>query len=245
MIGRAGTVHLASPPYRGGSGGIAAAGYPTPAGALHRWICGQGGGTDYFCQPGGPQFSERLGQPLIIENRPGATSNIATEAAVRAPADGYSDNGLGYYRFRYNDSEMAYVVCAGGRDRRQAPGGGQATDSGRVTSSCQASPRSLTASSIRRIDHVLGQWSSWLEPLDNYPGAAELKAKMLPLARQSMTYNGKLYGLPYFTSYFGIVYNDKMMKAAGIAAPPKTYAEWPERPSLRQERRRRAPRFSG
>jgi multiple sugar transport system substrate-binding protein len=51
---------------------------------------------------------------------------------------------------------------------------------------------------------------------------------MLPLARQSMTFNGKLYGLPYFTSYFGIIYNDKMMKAAGIAAPPKTYAEWTE-----------------
>jgi multiple sugar transport system substrate-binding protein len=43
-----------------------------------------------------------------------------------------------------------------------------------------------------------------------------------------MTYNGKLYGLPYFTSYFGIVYNSKIMKAAGIAAPPKTYAEWTE-----------------
>jgi multiple sugar transport system substrate-binding protein len=78
------------------------------------------------------------------------------------------------------------------------------------------------------FDHVLGQWASWLEPLDGYEGAAELKAKMLPLARQSMTFNGKLYGLPYFTSYFGIVYNDAMMKAAGITAPPKTYAEWTE-----------------
>jgi multiple sugar transport system substrate-binding protein len=76
------------------------------------------------------------------------------------------------------------------------------------------------------FDHVLGSWSSWLEPLDGYEGAADLKAKMLPLARQSMTYNGKLYGLPYYTSYFGIVYNRKMMTAAGIAAPPKTYAEW-------------------
>src|SRR5262245_34167009 len=39
------------------------------------------------------------------------------------------------------------------------------------------------------FDHVLGQWASWLEPLDDYEGAAELKAKMLPLARQSMTFN--------------------------------------------------------
>jgi multiple sugar transport system substrate-binding protein len=78
------------------------------------------------------------------------------------------------------------------------------------------------------FDHVLGSWSSWLEPLDGYDGAADLKAKMLPVARQSMTYNGKLYGLPYFTSYFGVVYNKKLMTAAGIAAPPKTYAEWTE-----------------
>jgi tripartite-type tricarboxylate transporter receptor subunit TctC len=43
-----------------------------------------------------PQFeylawlSERPGQQFIIENRPGAGGNIATEAVVRAPADGYS-----------------------------------------------------------------------------------------------------------------------------------------------------------
>ena len=35
-------------------------------------------------------LSERLGQQFIIENRPGAASNTATEAVVRAPADGYT-----------------------------------------------------------------------------------------------------------------------------------------------------------
>src|SRR5262245_20965813 len=49
-----------------------------------------GGGTDIFVRLVAPPLSERLGQPLIIENRPGATSNIATEAVVRAPADGYT-----------------------------------------------------------------------------------------------------------------------------------------------------------
>src|SRR6185436_18783714 len=38
----------------------------------------------------GQWLSEQFHQPVIIENRPGASSNLATEAAVRAPADGYT-----------------------------------------------------------------------------------------------------------------------------------------------------------
>src|SRR5262249_37896902 len=49
-----------------------------------------GGGTDITARVMGQRLSERLGQPFIIESRPGAASNIATEAVVRAPPDGYT-----------------------------------------------------------------------------------------------------------------------------------------------------------
>ena len=49
-----------------------------------------GGGTDIVARLIGQWLSERLGQSFVIENRPGAGSNIATEAVVRAPADGYT-----------------------------------------------------------------------------------------------------------------------------------------------------------
>ena len=49
-----------------------------------------GGPNDILARLMGHWLSERLGQPFVIENRPGASSNIATEAVVRAPADGYT-----------------------------------------------------------------------------------------------------------------------------------------------------------
>ena len=49
-----------------------------------------GGTTDLTARVTGQWLSQRLGQPFIIENRPGAASNIATEAVVNAPADGYT-----------------------------------------------------------------------------------------------------------------------------------------------------------
>src|SRR6516164_3583007 len=66
-----------------------AQGYPTrPV----RLIAGfaPGGGVDITARLIGQWLSERLRQQFVIENRPGASSNIATEAVVRAPADGYT-----------------------------------------------------------------------------------------------------------------------------------------------------------
>jgi tripartite-type tricarboxylate transporter receptor subunit TctC len=49
-----------------------------------------GNTPDILARVMGQWLSERLGQPFIIENRPGAGGNIGTEAVVRAPADGYT-----------------------------------------------------------------------------------------------------------------------------------------------------------
>jgi tripartite-type tricarboxylate transporter receptor subunit TctC len=49
-----------------------------------------GGGVDIVARLIGQWLSERLGQPFIIDNRPGGGTNIGTEAVVRAPADGYT-----------------------------------------------------------------------------------------------------------------------------------------------------------
>ena len=48
------------------------------------------GSTDIVARLIGQWLSERLGQQFIIENRPGAGSNVGTEAVVNAPPDGYT-----------------------------------------------------------------------------------------------------------------------------------------------------------
>ena len=63
--------------------------YPTKA---IRWIVpyAAGGGTDIAARAVGQKLAEALGQPVIIENRAGASTNIGAEAAAKSPPDGYT-----------------------------------------------------------------------------------------------------------------------------------------------------------
>ena len=57
-----------------------------------RWIVGYpaGGGTDVLARLLGAAVSARLGVPVVVENRPGAATNLAAEAAANAAPDGYT-----------------------------------------------------------------------------------------------------------------------------------------------------------
>ncbi len=57
-----------------------------------RFICGfpPGSSPDLVARLAGQWLSDTLGQPFVIENRPGAASNIATDAVAHSPADGYT-----------------------------------------------------------------------------------------------------------------------------------------------------------
>src|SRR3954466_7971678 len=64
---------------------------PYPSRPLHILVgTPAGGAIDIPARLIGQWLSERPGQPVIIENRPGASTNIATEAVVRSPPDGHT-----------------------------------------------------------------------------------------------------------------------------------------------------------
>ena len=79
---------------------IAGAAAATPAFAVGvdypmrplRWIVGfpPGGGTDIVARIMAQWLAERLGQSVVVDNRPGASTNISIQAAATSPPDGYT-----------------------------------------------------------------------------------------------------------------------------------------------------------
>ena len=70
-----------------------------------RWIIGfpAGGGADTVARIMEPWLSKQLGQPVIVENRSGASTNLAVQAVVNSPPDGYDPSS--------RDLLSQYVPC--------------------------------------------------------------------------------------------------------------------------------------
>src|SRR5208282_860115 len=79
-------------------------------------------------------------------------------------------------------------------------------------------------------DASLVQWAEngWARSIDTCPGIDEVKKDMLPLASQTQTYKGKLYGLTYYSTIMPIILNKHMMAEAGFKEPPTTFEGWVE-----------------
>jgi multiple sugar transport system substrate-binding protein len=76
-------------------------------------------------------------------------------------------------------------------------------------------------------DATLPQWveNEWVQPIDSCAGMDAIKKEVLPLAMQSQSYKGKLYGLTYYSGIYPIIINGRMMKEAGFNNPPTTFDE--------------------
>ncbi|MFD9889876.1 ABC transporter substrate-binding protein [Amycolatopsis sp. NPDC059027] len=70
--------------------------------------------------------------------------------------------------------------------------------------------------------------AGYLQPLDGIAGVDEIYDAVYPSNAAAMTYQGKRYGLPYYTDMQSLVYNAEILGRAGISAPPKTLDELEE-----------------
>jgi hypothetical protein len=126
-----------------------------------------GGPNDICARLIGQWLSERLGQPFVIENRPGAGSNLATEVVVRAAPDGYTlllvnpanaVNSTLYEKLRFHPR---YRTCRGHLASAQRPGG-QSIISGRnsfrVHHLCKGEPGQDQPGFARYWHHGTCRW---------------------------------------------------------------------------------------
>jgi multiple sugar transport system substrate-binding protein len=68
--------------------------------------------------------------------------------------------------------------------------------------------------------------AGWVVPLeDHFDWAKGYQDKVFAFAWQDMTFNDKVYGLPYYADTITFMYNEQLLKDAGIAAPPQTWEE--------------------
>lgn len=87
-------------------------------------------------------------------------------------------------------------------------------------------------------DSFLGEWASagWLQSIDGFEGIEQCKEDLPQGALAQMTFEGKLYGLPYYGGRKILAYNEAHLKEAGIDSPPKTWDELLEQAKIIKEK---------
>ena len=123
-----------------------------------------GGAADIVARIIAQSMSERLGQPVVVENKPGATTNIATQAVINAPPDGYTllyitaanaTNATLYDRLPFNFLRditpvgRAHRIHARAARQCRAPG----ALGGRVHSLCEGQSRQAQHGLVRDWHH--------------------------------------------------------------------------------------------
>jgi multiple sugar transport system substrate-binding protein len=83
-------------------------------------------------------------------------------------------------------------------------------------------------------DGWLPEWADagWLAPIDAYKTLTAYDAEVDDFCNASMSYQGKQYGLTYYTDYMAFLYNAELLDKAGIKAPPATWAEVTEQAKI-------------
>jgi multiple sugar transport system substrate-binding protein len=76
-------------------------------------------------------------------------------------------------------------------------------------------------------DSWLPEWADagWISPVNQFPELLKYNADADTFCTDSMTYKGKQYGLTYYSDYMAFLYDEQMLKKAGIKEPPKTWDE--------------------
>ncbi|MGQ9623611.1 MAG: ABC transporter substrate-binding protein [Candidatus Caldatribacteriaceae bacterium] len=88
-------------------------------------------------------------------------------------------------------------------------------------------------------DHWLQEWAAanWIVPLEDYfPDFKNYEKEFAPYAVEGMTYQGELYGLPYYADMVVFLYNKEMLKKAGFDNPPQTLDELIEQSKVLKEK---------
>jgi multiple sugar transport system substrate-binding protein len=87
-------------------------------------------------------------------------------------------------------------------------------------------------------DAWLPEWAEagWISPIDDFDFLMAYNAEAETFCTDSMTYNGRQYGLTYYTDFMAFLYDESKLKEAGFDAPPSSWDEVVEQSLVMKEK---------